>query len=216
MLNLIWDLDGTLIDSEKEIVETLKLAMTDAKIDISKSVKPLRVGPTIDNILRASFDASYLNDEKLYNAISSFRKRYDSSSFSHTNPFMGIDDIVHDTVDYAHYIITNKPDLPSRKIIHKLGWDVEIRKIITPYSFGSDKKEKSELFKYLIELQGLNKETTYGIGDMASDCYAAKCAGIKTIGVLWGTGTKDELADVDYLCSTVSELKVLLGTLCRK
>lgn len=64
--------------------------------------------------------------------------------------------------------------------------------------------------------RGLNKETTYGIGDMASDCYAAKCAGIKTIGVLWGTGTKNELADVDYLCSTVSELKVLLGMLCRK
>jgi 5'-nucleotidase len=216
MLNLIWDLDGTLIDSEKEIVETLKLAMTDAKIDISKSVKPLRVGPTIDNILRASFDASYLNDEKLYNAISSFRKRYDSSSFSHTNPFMGIDDIVHDTDNYVHYIITNKPDLPSRKIIHKLGWETKIRQIITPYSFGNDKKEKSELFKYLIESQHVDKENTYGIGDMVSDCYAAKSAGIQTIGVLWGTGTRDELSDNTYLCSTVSELKVLLGTLCKK
>lgn len=216
MLNLIWDLDGTLIDSEKEIVETLKLAMTDAKIDISKSIKPLRIGPTIDTVLKTSFDRQYLNNERLQNVVRAFRQRYDSSSFLHTHSFTGIDAIVHDTVDYAHYIITNKPDLPSRKIIHKLGWDVEIREIITPYSFGSDKKEKSELFKYLIELQGLNKETTYGIGDMASDCYAAKCAGIKTIGVLWGTGTRDELSDNTYLCSTVSELKVLLGTLCRK
>ena len=216
MLNLIWDLDGTLIDSEEEVLESLKLALADANIDILKSVRPLRVGPTIDNILRASFDPLYLSNEKLQNAVRAFRQRYDSSSFLHTHSFTGIDAIVHDTVDYAHYIITNKPDLPSRKIIHKLGWDVKIREIITPYSFGSDKKEKSELFKYLIELQGLNKETTYGIGDMASDCYAAKCAGIKTIGVLWGTGTKDELADVEYLCSTVSELKVLLGSLCKK
>ena len=216
MLNLIWDLDGTLIDSEKEVLEALKLALSDANIDILKSVKPLRVGPTIDNILRASFDASYLNDEKLHNAISSFRKRYDSSSFSHTNPFMGIDDIVHDTDNYVHYIITNKPDLPSRKIIHKLGWDVEIRQIITPYSFGNDKKEKSELFKYLIVSQHLDKEKTYGIGDMVSDCYAAKCVGIKAIGVLWGTGTKEELTGADYLCSTVSELKVLLESLCKK
>ena len=150
MLNLIWDLDGTLIDSEEEVLESLKLALTDANIDILKSVKSLRVGPTIDNILRASFDPLYLSNEKLQDTVRAFRQRYDSSSFLHTHSFTGIDAIVHDTVDYAHYIITNKPDLPSRKIIHKLGWDVEIREIITPYSFGSDKKEKSELFKYLI------------------------------------------------------------------
>lgn len=216
MLNLIWDLDGTLIDSETEVLEALKYALADADIDILKSIKPLRVGPTVDNILRASFDVLYLNDERLQNVVSAFRKRYDSSSFLHTHSFSGIDAIVHDTVDYAHYIITNKPDFPSHKIINKLGWGAKIREIITPYSFSSDKKEKSELFKYLIELQGLNKETTYGIGDMESDCYAAKCAGIKAIGVLWGTGTRDELTDVDYLCSTVSELKVLLRMLCKK
>ena len=216
MLNLIWDLDGTLIDSEKEVLEALKLALSDANIDILKSVKPLRVGPTIDNILKASFDASYLSIERLQNAVSAFRRRYDSSSFLYTHSFAGIDTIVHDTAHYAHYIITNKPDLPSRKIIHKLGWETKIRQIITPYSFGNDKKEKSELFKYLIESQHVVKENTYGIGDMASDCYAAKSAGIQTIGVLWGTGTRDELADADYLCSTVAELKVLLESLCKK
>ena len=216
MLNLIWDLDGTLIDSEKEIIETLKLAMADAKIDMSKSIRPLRIGPTIDTVLKDSFDVSYLNDEKLQNVISAFRKRYDSSSFLNTHPFMGIDDIIQNTNNYAHYIITNKPELPSRKIIHKLGWETKMRQIITPYSFGNDKKEKSELFKYLIESQHVDKENTYGIGDMAPDCYAAKSARIQTIGVLWGTGTRDELADADYLCSTVSELKVLLETICKK
>ena len=216
MLNLIWDLDGTLIDSEKEIVETLKLAMTDAKIDISKSIKPLRIGPTIDTVLKTSFDRQYLNNERLQNVVSSFRKRYDSSSFSHTNPFMGIDDIVHDTVDYAHYIITNKPDIPSRKIIDKIGWKDKIKQIITPYTFGSPKKEKSELFKYLINSQHFDRKNTYGIGDMASDRYAAESAGIKTIGVLWGTGTKEELASCDYRCSSVAELKLLLESLCKK
>ena len=216
MLNLIWDLDGTLIDSEHEVLEALKLALIDAKIDISKIIKPFRVGPTIDNILKASFAASYLNDERLHSAISAFRKRYDSSSFFHTNPFMGIDAIIHDTDNYVHYIITNKPDLPSCKIVHKLGWANKIKEIITPYSSGSDKKEKSELFKYLITSQHLDKETTYGIGDMASDCYAAKCVGIKAIGVLWGAGTKEELTDTAYICSTVAELKMLLESLCKK
>lgn len=143
MLNLIWDLDGTLIDSEKEIIETLKLAMADAKIDMSKSIRPLRIGPTIDTVLKDSFDVSYLNDEKLQNVISAFRKRYDSSSFLNTHPFMGIDDIIQNTNNYAHYIITNKPDIPSKKIIDKLGWKNKISVILTPDILGTEKKQRN-------------------------------------------------------------------------
>lgn len=62
----------------------------------------------------------------------------------------------------------------------------------------------------------LNTEYSYAIGDMTGDCSAARSTGLKTIGVLWGTGTKDELSDNTYLCSTVSELKGLLKQLCKK
>ena len=51
---------------------------------------------------------------------------------------------------------------------------------------------------------------------MYTDYLAGQSAGIQTIGVLWGNGTREELTAADCLCSTVSELKVLLETVCKK
>lgn len=215
MLHLIWDLDGTLIDSEKEIVETIKSALVDADIDLSNTIRPFRIGPALEQVLKNSFGA-YLTEEKLEKVVSAFRKRYDSSSFLHTLPFTGIDDIIHDTNSYTHYIVTNKPDIPSKKIIDKLGWKNKISAVLTPYTLGAEKKTKEQLFSYLLASEKLHTEYSYAIGDMAGDCSAAQSAGLKTIGVLWGTGTKEELLNNTYLCSTVSELKDLLKQLCKK
>lgn len=215
MLHLIWDLDGTLIDSEKEIVKTIKSALTDVKIDLSKMIRPFRIGPTVEQVLKNSFDAC-LTEDNLKDIVSAFRKRYDNGDFLYTLPFIGIDDIINDTNNYTHYIITNKPNIPSKKIIDKLGWKNKISVILTPDILGTEKKTKEQLFNYLLTSEKLNTEYSYGIGDMAGDCSAARSTGIKAIGVLWGTGTKEELTGADYLCSTVSELKVLLETICKK
>ena len=54
MLNLIWDLDGTLINSEDEVYDSIVKAIADNGLDAKKAVSPLRVGPTIDVLLRTS------------------------------------------------------------------------------------------------------------------------------------------------------------------
>lgn len=213
MHNLIWDLDGTLIDSEKEIIETLMHAMMDVNVDSSKAVKPFRIGPPIDTVLKDSFDSMYLTKEKLNAVIAAFRKRYDACNFAYTCPFDGIDNIIQDTVHYTHYIITNKPDVPSKKIIDKFGWGNKITLILTPYTFGNEKKTKAQLFEYLISSRNLQSENTYAIGDMYTDYLAAQSAGIKTIGVLWGTGKRDELSKCACLCDSVFELEEFLKLL---
>jgi phosphoglycolate phosphatase len=215
MLNLIWDLDGTLINSQKEVLENLKLAVSDAGLKEADMVKPFRVGPTIDKILKIAFPEEKLADGKLEAAIAAFRKRYDNSTFSYTCAFEGINEIIKDD-KLTNYIITNKPDIPSKKIIKKLGWEQNIKRLVTPYTFGSEKKTKAELFSMLLNEVQLNKQKTAGIGDMEGDYTAAEQAGILTIGVLWGTGTADELNQCNYICRTTAELSELLGTLCRK
>ena len=54
-----------------------------------------------------------------------------------------------------------------------------------------------------------------GIGDMALDAESAHAAGIKCIGVLWGTGTREELeeAECDYIVNDTRQLKELLISL---
>ena len=103
--------------------------------------------------------------------------------------------------------------MPSKKIIDKFGWGNKITLILTPYTFGNEKKTKAQLFEYLISSRNLQSENTYAIGDMYTDYLAAQSAGIKTIGVLWGTGKRDELSKCACLCDSVFELEEFLKLL---
>lgn len=213
MINLIWDLDGTLIDSEHEIVSTIIESLTINNIKIDDNLFSIKTGPPLEVILRNQFSEQELSNEILIKVISSFRNRYDNSTFDKTTSFMGINEIINNS-NYNHYIITNKPDKPTIKITQKLGWFDKVKKIITPYTFDpNNKKSKTELFQTLIESEKLDQSCTYGIGDMETDYIAANNSGLKTIGVLWGTGTSDELQKCTYTCKTVVELTTLLETL---
>lgn len=210
MLNLIWDLDGTLINSEDEVYDSIVKAIADNGLDAKKAMSPLRVGPTIDVLLRTSFSEDYMTEEKLAGVIKSFRKIYDNSDFDKTPAFDGIREIIENN-KFNHYVLTNKPDFPSKRILRKLGFDSFVKRLVTPYTFGTEKKlAKTELFKRLIEEEKLDVNLTFGIGDMQTDEKAAHSAGIKALGVLWGTGTKEELSGCDEVFGSVAELKEFL------
>lgn len=207
MLNLIWDLDGTLIDSEKEVLYYLNKAVREAGIDANCQIKPFRIGPTIDIIVREAFDSSILTDEMIELVIDRFRKGYDNSDYSLTKPFPNIEDIICDTTQFTHYIVTNKPDMATWRILDILNWRHLFADVVTPYTDGGrDKVPKTQLFGKIISNNG--EHTPYmGIGDMRGDCIAARANNITAVGVLWGIGTLEELSDsCDYICKDTQEL----------
>ena len=208
--HLIWDLDGTLIDSSREIIACLEFAVKKSGIELSGQTKPFIIGPTIDCILRKSFPQEYLTDDILKQVIQNFRTVYDNSEFTMTKPFPGIEKIVKDN-QFIHHIVTNKPDVPARRILEKICWTMYITTVNTPYTENNNigtkqLKSKSKLFSDLISKY--DKQSLFiGIGDMKSDCIAAKDNNIKSIGVLWGTGKREELSDCcDYLFDDTEQL----------
>ena len=110
--------------------------------------------------------------------------------------------------------MTNKPDLATNRIIEKLGWKNYFASIITPYSFvkSPDDKRKSKAELFAICMADYPDEKFVGIGDMDTDAKAALANNIPAIGVLWGTGTREELADCacTHIVETVEELEELL------
>ena len=213
---LIWDMDGTLIDSKKDILLSLRTTFDILRIDTSTQSKELIVGPPLREALLQAFPKNFLSNTDIKKILSVFRHIYDTCEYPNTHLYEQIDTIVKNTEFYTHYIVTNKSDVASNRIIKKLGLTDFINQVITPYTFPNKLRSKSEIFKYLIETENLVKNHTYGIGDMYTDYLAGQSAGIQTIGVLWGNGTREELTAADCQCSTVSELKVLLETVCIK
>lgn len=211
-LTIIWDMDGTLIDSAPEIIVTIRKALLQNGINPDSLVSPLRIGPPVSQIIRISFPEYILSEEVLENVVKDFRQIYDSSSYESTTVFSGIEDILSNTTNYIHIVITNKPELATRRIIHFKGWDSYISEVLTPTTFAINKK-KPELFRIFQETHP-NIDPVC-IGDMQLDCLCAKGIKAKTVGVLWGTGTKEELstAECDYIVDTTTQLSNILRNL---
>jgi phosphoglycolate phosphatase len=211
MCHLIWDLDGTLIDSSRDIMVCLELAVKNSDLELSRKTAPFVIGPTVDVILKKAFPPECLTDNVLKKVISNFRMIYDNSEFEMTKSFPDIEKIIKNNWLFMHHIITNKPDMATKRILKKLGWAAYIATVNTPYTeiIATGRKQlktKKELFLDLIAK--CNKRSHFiGIGDMREDCIAAKENNIGAIGVLWGTGTREELFDCcDYLFDTTKKL----------
>jgi phosphoglycolate phosphatase len=206
MINIIWDLDGTLIDSLEDAKQHLNFAVKESGLDLSKQIKPFVIGPTIEKIIRESFPSKILTDEIIKEINRIFRKKYDNSDFERIKPFSGIEEIIFNTAKFTHHIVTNKPDMPTNRILNKINWLKYITSINTPYTL--DKlQSKNELFSYVIREYGGDVLSFIGIGDMKADCIAAKENNITSIGVLWGSGTREELSDCcDYIFEDIEQL----------
>ena len=210
MLHIIWDLDGTLIDSSHEIHQSLELSVKASGLDKAKQLKPFVIGPTIDTILREAYSSDVLTDAVLNETIAAFREIYDNSDFEQTKPYPGIEKIIFDTTKFVHHIVTNKPDNPTKKIIQKLKWTESITSIRTPYTNRSNSHDKlsskHELYADLISEFDI-ASVFIGIGDMRDDCFAAKTNQITAVGVLWGSGAQEELSGCsDYIFDNTEQL----------
>lgn len=215
-LQLIWDLDGTLVDSESEIITTLYEAVESVGVSMADAVSPLRIGPPLEEMIRISFSENVLDEEKRKEVVRVFRKQYNASDFEATQPFGGIEDLIR-SEEYVHHIITNKPQFATCRILEKKRWSGLFEEIFTPdmllKSTGS-RMTKVEMFQLF---RNKHPENDFvAIGDMSSDAQCAKAFGIPAIGVLWGTGTKEELirAECDDIAADVNELKEILKKYC--
>ncbi len=211
-LHLLWDMDGTLVNSEPEILATIEKSLATVGVKIAEAETLLRIGPPVKAIIRNSFPLDILSEEKLNEAVKAFRKIYDSSDYENTFPFDGIDDLIHDS-RYVHHIITNKPDLATNRILVKKGWDERVVDVLTPHTQEMEighVMTKPELFKCC--RAAYPEVPMVGIGDMALDAESAHAVGINSIGVLWGTGTREELeeAGCNYIVENSIQLKKLL------
>jgi phosphoglycolate phosphatase len=212
-LHLIWDMDGTLVDSQQEVFRTIEKSLKRVGVSIDNALNPLRIGPPVKEIIRTSFPESILSDEKLEETVKIFRQIYDSSMFVDTVPFPGVDELIR-CDHFIHHVITNKPDFATRRIIEMKGWTGFIKNVLSPDTLQSEfgrVLKKLELFHFFKDQNPAFK--AFGIGDMAVDVQCANAVGYESVGVLWGTGTRDELvrAGANFIVSDVNGLIDILN-----
>lgn len=208
--NLIFDLDGTLIDSAPSILSCLKLVVeNNGYLGMNKFDSAL-IGPPLKETL--GLITGEVNEEKLNILVENFKYEYDLGSCNLAKPYSGIDDLLAGLKDAGKriYIVTNKRYEPTRKILANLQWDSLISDVYTIDHPNQGQIKKSQVINQLLLNAKLSNDETCYIGDRFEDWDAAKSNKLNFIHVAWGYGSENDIPLDALFAKTANHLQQLL------
>lgn len=186
--HLLFDLDGTLVDSLPGIAFSAEAALAHvAPGRMTPDFLPL-IGPPIREVFRRSLPEN--NPEVLERLEHAFRESYDSEGWRKTRAYPGVTSVLAQLCDlgFVCRVLTNKPKLPTHTILHNLSLDRFFNEVITPESrtprFSSKDEAALDFRRRCIHAE----EGAFVVGDAEDDGAAAEACGFKFAAVTFGYG----------------------------
>lgn len=205
--NTLFDMDGTITNSGPGVIESMRFALSKLGIN-SPSEESLRlcVGPS----LMTSFTEIYhLSEEDARRGIEFYRTVYDGKNMYHLTIYDGIPELLSQLkAEGCHVImVTSKPHHFAVPILEKFGLKDTFEYIASP-ELTDPSSDKTRLINQAIEDRNLNPTETVMIGDTHFDIEGAIGSGVDSIGVTYGYGTREELANAGatYLAESPAEI----------
>ena len=206
---VLFDFDGTLADTGKGIGKCVDYAaayfgLPALKDDERKGF----VGPPLYESFKKYFHLE--TDEEIMTAIDKYRECYNKGAMYDLEIYPGIRELLRELKckGFKICVASSKPAPFVNSILEKLGLTGAFDIISCPSS-DKIKKTKYELITEAVNALGVSKDKTVMVGDRHFDIDGAKAAGVKSIGVLYGYGTRDELmqAGADSIAESVSAVR---------
>ena len=211
---LLFDLDGTLTDSQEGITKSVSYALINLGVeDLPEDIKLRFIGPP----LKDSFPKYCgFDEETTEKAIALYRERYSKVGKFENRPYEGIPELLKKLKDDNRVLViaSSKPTGFVEDILNKF----DLRQyfdIISAADLSGKKCEKEDVIKEALEILNLKNgdKNVVMIGDRHYDINGAKYFNIDSIGVNYGFAfDKNELKDAGatYVVETVEELGELL------
>ena len=210
---VLFDLDGTIVDSAPGITATLAYTFERLGLPIPTPAELLRwVGPPILDSFRdlAGFDA-----EQSQRALEIYREKYLAVGVYDASLYPGVGAVLHaiHAAGIPLSLATSKPETPARAVLEHFG-------LIEPFDeltgasddeVRSAKKDVVEEALRRLEAGGADLTHTVLIGDRHHDVDGAAHHGVPTIFVTWGYGSPAEAAGAIAVVDTPQQLLEELG-----
>lgn len=195
--NIIFDLDGTLIDSFPGIAESLRHAVAKVNPSLELSALKTHIGPPLQKMLSRMWPDR--REEEIDQVIHEFRADYNIRGCLFSIVYPGIPVILNrfKATGISLFVLTNKPQAPTQKILSHLGLQTYFTEILSPDSMVPSFSTKSEGALYLLKKHRLVVHETLLIGDSPDDLKAAKSAGFSFLEASYGYGNFDEIVTED-------------------
>lgn len=213
---LLFDLDGTLLDTMEGVVKSAQFALKSFGIEASLKDLEKFLGPP----LRHSFTTLYgLNDEQATEAIRIYRNRYDKESKAETKVFDEIPELLVKlkNAGYVLGVATSKLETQATMMLEHFNIAQHFQ-YITGSSLDERITKKHEVIEEALRRFNIssNREIALMIGDMKYDDIGAALVGVDCFGVYTGTAqpNEHEEAGATYIAYSFKELEdSLLGEL---
>ena len=192
--NVIFDLDGTLVDSLPGIEHSVDFALCRLRYPLrTRELRPM-IGPPIRGILQAI--CSETDHEALDALEAAFRESYDSEGWTRTALQPGAKETLEwfASIDARVYVVTNKPRRPAACVVEMLGLRSLISEVLSPDSANPPYRSKAEMIRRLMESGDVRPGNSLVVGDTHEDLDAARSAGMDAVIVANGYGRFGEAA----------------------
>ncbi|HOT96004.1 MAG TPA: HAD-IA family hydrolase [bacterium] len=211
MQAILFDLDGTLVDTAPDVHRAINYARGQLGLPPLPLEEALKaIGPGADR-----FAATVLGEKQahlLEPYLEIFRPYYLRICAERSRPFPGIVALLESLRAYRLAVVTNKRLVQSRALLRAIDLDKYFKLLVGP-ELVHHIKPAPDMILHALDHFGIDPDQALMVGDTDNDLLAAQAAGVACCGVGWGYADSDFLKSLrpDHFIETPEELLPVLA-----
>ena len=187
---LLFDLDGTLMDTAPGIIETIRYTAEKLGLEIKGDLRRF-LGPPLSVSME---EFCGLDKDGVREAVRTYREEYPKEQLFNSSVFDGVEGSLAalKADGYRLAVATSKPEVFARKLLERFGVD-KYFEYIGGSGIDGARNSKQLVIEYVLENLGQpDRKSVLMIGDRSHDIVGAKECGLDSLYVLWGYGSREE------------------------
>lgn len=209
---VLFDFDGTIADTGRGIFAGICHALTEMAFAVPSDDELRKfIGPPIKESFRLRCSMS---EEESVLAVKKYREYYSAGGMFELKVYDGIEEllVLLKNCGIKTAVASSKPIKFLNQIIGYLDFE-KYFDVVAGDEIETSHKSKSEIVAEAIKRLNAKKEKTLMVGDRCFDIEGAKNSGIKSAGVLFGYGSREEFehAGADFIVESCRELESVIG-----
>ena len=189
--NVLFDLDGTLVDSRQTIVRSIRHALDFMGVSAQATSVERLIGRPLYDIFRENYG---LSRQHAFEAIDAYRDHYDGLNQAGTRVYDGVREGLSElqSAGFDLYVATVKPTAIADKVLRDLGLRPHFTGVAGA-SMGPERRDKRRIIAWALAEFGLKPGSSMMVGDRDQDVDGARRNGLVSVGVSYGFGQAEEL-----------------------